>query len=86
MTTELERLAAEAVVLAGGDHPCTILGHKWQFAGGANCCCHKDAGCSIPVHKCEACGDYDYGENDEADEIREKCFFRHDDGDTPYAE
>lgn len=28
--TGLERLAAEAVALAGGDHPCTVLGHKWS--------------------------------------------------------
>lgn len=73
-TTELERLAAEAVVLAGGDHPCRILGHRWVFAGGRNCGCGRDA-CSVPVHECEACGDCDYGDNAEADETRERCAY-----------
>ena len=68
---ELERLAAEAVVLAGGEHPCGVLGHKWVFVGGANCGC-EDGGCSVPVHECH-CGDCDYGDNAEADEIRKRC-------------
>jgi hypothetical protein len=72
MTTGLERLVAEAVALAGGDHPCAILGHKWVHVGGANCGC-DDGGCSVPVHKCDACGDYDYGDNAEAREIRALC-------------
>ena len=71
-TTSIERLIAEASVLAGGDHPCRILGHKWVFTGGSNCGC-PDGVCSIPVHQCESCGDYDYGNNDEADEVRRTC-------------
>jgi hypothetical protein len=70
MTTQLDRLIAEARVLAGGDHPCKILGHKWVFDGGANCGCGQ---CSVPVHRCEACGDYDYGDNEDADNVRAEC-------------
>lgn len=72
MTTEMDRLIAEATVLAGGEHPCAILGHKWFQIGGANCGC-EDGGCSVPVHECEACGDFDYGHNAEADEKRKRC-------------
>jgi hypothetical protein len=72
MTTGLERLAAEAVALAGGEHPCNIIGHKWIFAGGANCGC-ADGSCSVPVHQCDRCGDYDYGENEEAKSVRAEC-------------
>jgi len=70
----LERLIAEAIVLAGGKHPCAVLGHKWEIVGGANAGCHpRDCQCSIPVNECSVCGDCDYGENAEADEIRERC-------------
>lgn len=70
--SELTRLVAEATVLAGGEHPCHVLGHKWVFTGGANCGCH-DCHCSVPVYRCQECGDYDYGDNEEADEIRSAC-------------
>lgn len=73
MTTSLERLAAEAASLAGGDHPCAILGHRWVSTGGCNCGCHEDAVCSVPVHECEVCGDCDYGDNDEANDKRQRC-------------
>lgn len=73
MTGSLERLVAEARVLAGGKHPCEVLGHVWKHRGGRNCGCDDRAGCSVPVHECEACGDCDYGENEEADEIRRRC-------------
>jgi hypothetical protein len=69
---ELERLAAEAAVLAGGHHPCAILGHKWKFVGAAGCGC-LDGCCSVPVSECTSCGDCDYGDTAEADEIRAKC-------------
>lgn len=71
-TTILERLVAEASVLAGGDHPCVVLGHKWVFSGGANCGCPY-GGCSIPVNECDVCGDCDYGNNEDADRMREEC-------------
>lgn len=74
MTTALQRLVAEASVLAGGHHPCSTLGHKWKFFGGKNAGCDDDGcACSVPVHKCEGCGDYDYGDNTEADDIRQMC-------------
>jgi len=76
MSGALERLIAEAAVLAGGDHPCAILGHVWEHAGGANCGCHEDAQCSVPVHECRVCGDFDYGDNDEAREQRAECPYR----------
>jgi hypothetical protein len=69
---ELERLAAEAVALAGGDHPCAVLGHRWQFIGGTNCGCPAGS-CSVPVHECDSCGDCDYGDNAEADTTRADC-------------
>jgi len=73
-TSDLDRLLAEASVLAGGDHPCAVLGHKWKHVGGRNCGCPGVAGgCSVPVHECEACGDCDYGDNAEADEIKLEC-------------
>lgn len=74
--TEIERLAARAVADAGGEHPCHILGHKWKHIGGRNACCDRGADtcvCSVPVHDCEICGDCDYGDNDEANEIRSAC-------------
>lgn len=60
----LSRLIAEASVLAGGDNPCAILGHKWKSIGGRACPFHVD-GCgnaSQAVLECESCGDIDYGD------------------------
>lgn len=73
--TGLERLAVEAVALAGGDHPCAVLDHVWVFDGGTNCGCEEGA-CSVPLHSCSSCGDYDYGDNDEAAETRAACAVR----------
>lgn len=69
---ELQRLVLEAAALAGGRHPCEVLGHLWTHVGGANCGC-LDGCCSVPVHQCSSCGDYDYGDNAEADDVRAKC-------------
>lgn len=60
---------------------CSERGHKMQSTGGMNCGCtfEDDAGqlllgsCSVPVHHCTRCGDCDYGDNDEAIEIRRVC-------------
>jgi hypothetical protein len=61
----LERMAAAAT--------CRELGScDMQSAGGANCGC-PDGQCSVPVLKCTRCGDYDYGENEEANEKRTHC-------------
>jgi hypothetical protein len=75
MTASLTRLITEASVLAGGVHPCNVLGHVWVFTGARWCGCEgsESRGCSVSVHECSACGDCDYGENDEADEIRAEC-------------
>jgi hypothetical protein len=50
--------------------------HKWKAIGGMNASCDLGAdmcGCSVPVHECEVCGDCDYGDTPEADEIRSEC-------------
>lgn len=63
MPAELQRLIAEASVLAGGEHPCAALGHKWKSIGGRACPFHAN-GCgnaSQAVEQCEACGEVDYG-------------------------
>lgn len=64
MTRPLERLIAEATVLAGGKNECAVLGHRWKSIGGRACPFHAD-GCgnsSQAVHECESCGAIDYGE------------------------
>jgi len=74
MADVLTRLIAEASVLAGGAHPCDVLGHVWVHVGGRWCGCegsHRE--CSVPVHECSACGDCDYGDNAEAAEIKLDC-------------
>lgn len=52
--------------------PCAEVGHQWKHVGGCWCGC-DDGGCSVPVHECTACGDYDYGENAEAERTRAEC-------------
>lgn len=47
--------------------------HDWKLYGGTNCGCHPDATCSYPVHRCTMCGDWDYGDNPEADQIKAAC-------------
>jgi hypothetical protein len=70
--SNLLRLIAEAQVLAGGQHQCAVLGHDWKHIGGCNCGC-PDGQCSVPVHECRACGDCDYGDNEEANDKRAEC-------------
>lgn len=53
-------------------HPCSN-GHEWIFVGGKNCGCHPDAQCSLPVHRCGVCGDYDYGDSETAHAIIRGC-------------
>lgn len=48
-------------------------GHDWVFLGGCNAGCDKDCACSVPVHECSRCGDCDYGQNDEAKDVRSNC-------------
>lgn len=55
---------------------CAVRGHRWKHIGGMNACCDWGGGgchCSIPVHECTDCGDCDYGENAEADDIKRQC-------------
>lgn len=47
--------------------------HVWEFHGGCNAGCDDDCSCSIPVHRCKLCGDFDYGNNDDALEIMRVC-------------
>ena len=62
----LERLAGAAT--------CREMGaHDWQFYGGCNAGCDELCGCSVPVSVCSRCGDCDYGDTPEADEIRRFC-------------
>jgi hypothetical protein len=69
--------------------PCDEVGHRWKFLGGRNAGCddedHREfsCSCSVPVYECEACGDCDYGENDEAREIVAECKARRDEEDFP---
>jgi hypothetical protein len=44
----------------------------WEHMGGVNCGCDGGA-CSVPVYGCKACGDSDYGQNDEATRKRNHC-------------
>jgi hypothetical protein len=50
--------------------------HEWQHIGGTNAGCGPECHCSVPVHACRVCGDYDYGCNDEAEQIKKECFDR----------
>ncbi len=61
----LNRLIAEASVLAGGQHQCAELGHDWQPEGGRPCPRSSDeyqGNCSQTVYVCASCGEIDYGE------------------------
>ncbi len=48
-------------------------GHDWQHMGGCNAGCDEMCGCSVPVHQCRRCKDWDYGNNEEAEQIRREC-------------
>ena len=52
---------------------CREVGHDWKFLGGRNAGCCDDCNCSVSVHYCAKCDDCDYGDNAEAEEIRQKC-------------
>jgi hypothetical protein len=77
---ELEEAEARAAALRRkiAAASCHEVGHRWKFIGGRNCCCEavevgEHGGCSVPVHECAVCGDCDYGDNEEADDIRAAC-------------
>lgn len=48
-------------------------GHDWRILGGCNAGCHADCACSVPVNECGRCGDCDYGDNTEAEQVRVNC-------------
>lgn len=52
--------------------------HSWEFKGGRNAGCSDDCICSVPVYTCGHCGDCDYGENDEAIQVKWNCRLRRD--------
>ena len=70
-----KRKELEALEQSAKSESCLKLGHDWIFSGGKNCGC-VDGDCSVPVHKCSRCGDCDYGDNAEADRLKESCFQR----------
>jgi hypothetical protein len=63
----LERQAAHAT--------CAEIGCNMVSTGGCNCGCDSElmGACSVPVNHCTRCGDCDYGENNDATEIRRRC-------------
>jgi len=53
---------------------CASLGHDWVHMGGCNAGCENECcSCSVPVHQCSRCEDWDYGENAEAEATRAGC-------------
>jgi|GEM_PF-3863899 len=76
LQAELEKAEAEAArirrAIAAG--PCQEYGHDWKSIGGCNAGCgYEFCCCSVPVSVCTKCGDCDYGETPEADQIRADC-------------
>jgi hypothetical protein len=56
--------------------------HDMRHVGGCNAGCDQgnDCGCSVPVFTCARCGNSDYGDNEEATFIRERCAARREMG------
>ena len=52
---------------------CRREGCDMQHAGGMNAECDRNCGCSVPVYVCTRCGDSDYGDNEEARAVKERC-------------
>lgn len=56
---------------------CAQGDHRWKSIGAAACCCDLGDGiygeCSLPVNVCEECGDCDYGDSVDSDNIRANC-------------
>lgn len=70
---EVARLEREAAAAT-----CVQIGrHEWCSYGGCNAGCHDECNCSVPVNVCAKCGECDYGDNDEAREVRRQCAERH---------
>lgn len=54
---------------------CLVHGHDWIPYGGSNAGCDlgSSCSCSVPVNVCSKCKDCDYGDNEEAKMILERC-------------
>jgi len=63
----------QALKTAINQGPCLEYGHDWNSIGGACAGCSNDCCCSVPVNVCSKCGDCDYGDNQEADQIKAEC-------------
>ena len=48
-------------------------GHIWVSVGGCNAGCCDECCCSVPVNQCKVCGQYDYGDNEDARDVRSNC-------------
>jgi hypothetical protein len=79
----LKEAAGEGVKRGDFAH-CREHGHTWKFIGGKNAGCGRDCGCSVDVHECIICGDCDYGDTEQADDIRKSCADRYEDVDGEY--
>lgn len=79
LTDQIEAARAHLADLErqGLNATCFDMGHVWVSMGGRNCGCHKDACCSVPVHKCSRCGLCDYGHNALAAQHIEHCGDKH---------
>ena len=59
---------------AAASASCLETNHDWQLLGGRNCGCYEYGySCSFPVYQCTKCKDCDYGDNEEAVEIKNNC-------------
>jgi hypothetical protein len=47
--------------------------HDWKSIGGCNAGCSETCCCSVPVNVCSRCRDCDYGENTDAETVRQEC-------------
>lgn len=52
---------------------CVQAGHDWKMIGGTNAGCDRDCVCSVLVNVCAKCGDCDYGDNLDAEEVHRQC-------------
>ena len=75
LEAELEEAEARLALLkqlqAAGN--CAENGHEMVFYGGAWAGCCAECSCSVPVYHCKHCGLCDYGDNEEAEDIRKEC-------------
>lgn len=66
--TSEERLVRDFIFLN-----CEDGNHQMRSVGGCNAGCSKDCACSVPVNECAMCGESDYGDNEDARDVRAEC-------------